>query len=103
MYANQLEKRMFWTFGRELIGAGLCAIEEEFRWDGMIFLSSFACGLDSIIADFIERKIRRKGTLPFMQLFIDEHTGEAGIDTRIEAFIEMIEKMCIRDRYMEDH
>ncbi len=92
MYANQLEKRMFWTFGRELIGAGLCAIEEEFRWDGMIFLSSFACGLDSIIADFIERKIRRKGTLPFMQLFIDEHTGEAGIDTRIEAFIEMIER-----------
>lgn len=91
-YAYQLPKKMFWTFGRELIGSGLYAMDQKFLFNGVIFLSSFACGLDSIIADYIERRIKRESNLPFMQLVIDEHTGEAGIDTRIEAFIEMIER-----------
>ena len=93
-YANKLPKKMFWTFGRQLIGSGFYIIEENqiLGMDGVIFLSSFACGLDSIIADYIERNIKRQGVLPFIQLTIDEQTGEAGIDTRIEAFIEMIER-----------
>ena len=90
-YANLLPKKMFWTFGRKIIGAGLYA-QKELDIDGMIYLSAFACGLDSFIADYIERNIRREGILPYMQLTIDEQTGQAGIDTRIEAFIDMIER-----------
>lgn len=98
-YASKLPKKMFWTFGRQLIGSGLYVIEERdvLGIDGVIFLSSFACGLDSIIADYIERQIKRQKILPFIQLTIDEQTGEAGIDTRIEAFIEMIERRKSND------
>ena len=32
------------------------------------------------------------GDFPFMVLKIDEHTGEAGLDTRIEAFVDMLER-----------
>lgn len=91
-YASLLPKRMFWTFGRELIGATVYALEEKLPIKGIVYLSSFACGIDSIVADYIERKIRRQGKIPFMQLTIDEHTGEAGLDTRLEAFVEMIQR-----------
>lgn len=95
-YVSILPKKMFWTVGRELIGAGLYAME-ELNIDGVIYISAFGCGLDSFIADYIERKIKRKGLLPYMQLDIDEHTGQAGVDTRIEAFTEMIERRKSHD------
>lgn len=98
-YAGKLPKKMFWTFGRQLIGLGLYGIaeKEKLAINGVIYLSSFACGLDSIIADYIERQIRRRGNLPFIQLTIDEHTGQAGVNTRIEAFIEMVERRKLYD------
>lgn len=87
--ANTLDKKMFWTFGRQIIGAGLCAMDQR-DIVGVVYLSSFACGLDSVIGDIIERRIRRESNLPFMLLTVDEHTGEAGVNTRIEAFLDMI-------------
>jgi predicted nucleotide-binding protein (sugar kinase/HSP70/actin superfamily) len=38
----------------------------------------------------IERRLRRSSDIPFIVLTIDEHSGEAGMDTRLEAFIDMI-------------
>ena len=87
--ANTVDKKMFWTFGRQILGAALAAMEEK-EILGVVYLSSFACGLDSVIGDIIERRIRRETNIPFMLLTIDEHTGEAGVDTRVEAFIDMI-------------
>ena len=87
--ANTLDKKMFWTFGRQILGAALCAMEQKDIM-GIVYLSSFACGLDSVIGDIIERRIRRDTNIPFMLLTVDEHTGEAGVETRIEAFIDMI-------------
>jgi len=42
---------------------------------------------DSMIGEVIERKIKNK---PFMMITIDEHTGEAGMVTRLEAFCDML-------------
>lgn len=87
-YSNKLPKRMFWTHGRRIVGSSLNLIEEG-RIDGIIYLSSFGCGIDSILIDLIERKaIANK--IPFTLLTLDEQTGEAGVNTRIEAFIDMI-------------
>jgi predicted nucleotide-binding protein (sugar kinase/HSP70/actin superfamily) len=46
--------------------------------------------VDSFVCDMIERRIRRLSSIPFTVLTIDEHSGEAGMDTRLEAFIDMI-------------
>lgn len=89
-YANELEKKMFWSFGRKLLGTSMYFAETK-NIDGIIYVSSFGCGIDSIIQDLFERKSRRDGKIPFLLLTIDEHTGEAGINTRIEAFLDMID------------
>ena len=70
--------RYFLTKGRDKI-------------DGVIFLISFACGPDSLIAELIMRDMKVVG-LPFLQIIMDEHSGEAGMMTRIESFTDMIKR-----------
>jgi predicted nucleotide-binding protein (sugar kinase/HSP70/actin superfamily) len=87
--ANKMPKRHFWTFGRKIIGIGLSFIENH-DIDGIIYLSSFGCGIDSLMEDYLERHIKRDGKIPYMKLTLDEHSGEAGLNTRLEAFIDMV-------------
>lgn len=85
---NNLYKRPFWTFARENYGFAINAVKEK-RVNGIIYISSFNCGTDSIIIELIKDRI---GSFPFLTLKVDEHTGEAGIETRIEAFKDMLER-----------
>jgi len=94
--AGKIDKKMFWSFGRAAVGMALEAVDKN-NLDGIIYLMTFGCGVDSFVSDFIERKVRNQSSIPFTVLTIDEHTGEAGLDTRIEAFIDMI-----RWRYSHD-
>ncbi|MFW9947984.1 MAG: acyl-CoA dehydratase activase-related protein [Candidatus Odinarchaeota archaeon] len=59
--------------------------------DGVIFLISFACGPDSLISELIMRDMKVVG-LPFLEIIMDEHSGEAGMLTRIESFVEMVRR-----------
>ncbi|GAE90647.1 hypothetical protein [Acetivibrio straminisolvens] len=56
----------------------------------MIYLTPFACGVDAFVLEFIERRLKEQYNMPLLKLTVDEHTGEAGFDTRLEAFLDMI-------------
>lgn len=83
-----LYKRPFWTFAREIFGFSTYLAENQMI-DGIIYVSSFGCGIDSVIIELIKNKT---GDFPFLILKIDEETGEAGFDTRIEAFSDMLKR-----------
>jgi predicted nucleotide-binding protein (sugar kinase/HSP70/actin superfamily) len=89
-YAYPFKGKVFWEVGLDNLGS-FFALSEDKLIDGIIYLTPFACGLDSIIIEFIERRLKSNYRLPFLKLTIDEHTGEAGFDTRIEAFLDMME------------
>lgn len=89
--SKRLDKKMFWHFGRKAIGSALHILDRD-DIDGIIYVMSFGCGVDSFISDLVERKIKRGSSIPFMTLTIDEHSGEAGLNTRLEAFVDMIER-----------
>ncbi len=80
-----------WTYERDLVGAGSYFLKHP-EVDGIIFLISFACGPDSLVAEIVMREVRRKGDNPIMPLVIDEHSGTAGLHTRIEAFVDMVKR-----------
>lgn len=86
--ADKLPKKLFWTFGRKLLGSALLALKDP-DIIGIIFLCSFGCGPDSMIADLAERYCKREGK-PFLLLTFDEHTSDVGLQTRVEAFIDML-------------
>src|SRR5208282_5530051 len=52
-----------------------------------IYITNFGCGPDSFITHFFKSIMEGK---PFLQLEIDEHSGDAGIITRLEAFLDSI-------------
>lgn len=97
-----LKKRMFWSFGRKAVG-GAFHILERGDVDGIIYLMSFGCGVDSFVCDLVERNIRRKSNMPFIILTLDEHSGEAGLDTRLEAFIDMLKWRKMDETYLPTH
>lgn len=99
--ASTLRKKMFWTFGRRIIGAAMCLLEMG-SVQGIIYIMSFGCGIDSFICDMVERRVRAAG-LPFSVLVVDEHTGEAGFDTRIEAFVDMIKWRGKNESYISTY
>ncbi|MDP2730240.1 MAG: acyl-CoA dehydratase activase-related protein [Dehalococcoidales bacterium] len=82
--------RAYWTCEEEIVGAGGHYLEKEA--DGVIGIMAFGCGPDSLMIDVIRRRATRLKTTPFMNLTLDEHGAEAGIVTRLEAFVEMIKR-----------
>jgi len=83
--------RPFWDAGFENLGSAFFyAAEGDVR--GVIYITAFGCGIDSFVSEFIERRFEALYNVPLLRLTIDEHTGEAGFDTRVEAFLDMIGK-----------
>jgi len=61
--------------------------------DGILHVTAFGCGPDFMVDKLMEIEAKNKNSqVPFMSLSIDEHTGEAGIMTRIEAFCELVRR-----------
>lgn len=86
--ASFLPKALFWTFEKHVFGATMYLIKSG-AVDGLVQCVSFGCGPDSMVGQLIE-SIAKSSGIPYLQLVIDEHTGEAGIMTRLEAFVDMI-------------
>jgi len=85
-----LAKRLFWTFSEHTLRATRYFAGRK-DIDGIIHLSAFGCGPDSIVDRFIQLN-NQSSTVPFMNLVIDEQSGEAGVATRLEAFVDMVKR-----------
>lgn len=59
------------------------------EYDGVIQLSVFNCGCDSMMIDTYRGLVRGKD-IPYMYIMIDEHSAQAGVDTRVEAFLDSL-------------
>ncbi len=66
-------------------------------WDGMVHLYPFTC-MPEIISRSILPQISKEYDMPVLSLVVDEQTGEAGFQTRIEAFIDLLYRKREKDR-----
>jgi predicted CoA-substrate-specific enzyme activase len=78
---------MYWPNGRKILG-GARIIGRDDRLHA-IYIGNFRCGPDSFIQHFVTEVLKGKPTL---QLEIDEHSADAGLITRLEAFLDSIRK-----------
>lgn len=81
----KISKRNYWTYNREIMAA---VSHYEKQVDGIILLTSFPCGPDSLSNEMILRNI----SIPITNLIIDENNSDTGLLTRIESFIDIIEE-----------
>jgi predicted nucleotide-binding protein (sugar kinase/HSP70/actin superfamily) len=80
----------YWTFGEEVVGAGEHYLQSAV--DGIIGILTFGCGPDSLMMEMVRRRANKLKTTPFMSLVLEEHTAETGMITRLEAFLDMINR-----------
>ena len=83
-----LNTALYWANQYEMTGCAGHYFQDE-NIDGIITLTAFGCGPDSLMVEDIKRKAKLFNK-PLLNLTIDEHTGEAGFITRIEAFCDML-------------
>ncbi|RLE14108.1 CoA activase [Candidatus Aerophobetes bacterium] len=76
---------MYWNYGQRILAAARYIKKTTNLYP--IYITNFGCGPDSFVAKFFEEEMDR----PFLELQIDEHSAEAGIITRLEAFLDSIQ------------
>jgi len=78
-------RNMYWPNGQKMIAAAQMVA----KTDGLyaVYLSNFRCGPDSFIWHYITEELKGK---PFLHLEVDEHSADAGMVTRIEAFLDSL-------------
>lgn len=82
--SSKISETLPWAFNKELVGA--IALYKD-KVDGIILMSSFPCGPDSLVNEIILRRV--KG-IPILNLVLDGQEGSAGLETRLESFIDII-------------
>lgn len=73
-----------WEVNREIIGG--IALHQK-KIDGIILLSAFPCGPDAMVNELVARRL---SGVPLLTLVLDEQSGAAGIETRLESFVDII-------------
>lgn len=73
-----------WLISREIIGASLLLQDKV---DGIVLVSAYPCGPDSLAGELLQRHLK---DLPVLSLTLDAQSGTAGVETRLESFIDII-------------
>lgn len=87
--AARQPKALFWTLNKQVMGAAYHYIEHG-GIDGIVQLAAFGCGPDAFINELVERRLKHGKKVPLLAVNVDEHSGEAGMVTRLEAFMDMV-------------
>lgn len=85
---SSANSNLYWANEHEITGAAAHYIQDK-TIDGVIAINAFGCGPDSLMIEKIS-KFSKQNKKPFLNISIDEQTGEAGFVTRVEAFIDML-------------
>lgn len=89
--SKKFNKNLFWYYSNCVVWACKYYLTDK-SVDGIIHVTAFGCGPDSMTNKLIELETKADRKIPFLTVTIDEHTGEAGVETRVEAFVDLIKR-----------
>lgn len=73
--------------GQETVGSA--ALYAAQGYDGVIQLLPFTC-MPEIVAASILPRVQAELNIPVLTIVVDEHSGEAGLITRLESFVDLL-------------
>ena len=83
----KLSTDIHWTHSKEVV-ASINYYHDKV--DGIIIISSFPCGPDSLSNELVARKIKN---VPTINLIFEDLNSEVGIITRLESFIDILKNI----------
>jgi predicted nucleotide-binding protein (sugar kinase/HSP70/actin superfamily) len=75
-----------WHFSNQILNA--VAIVERQPNLFLLYVSNFSCTIDAFTHALLTDEL---GAKPYLMLEIDSHTADAGVQTRLEAFLDIVE------------
>jgi predicted CoA-substrate-specific enzyme activase len=81
----EVDYKMFWAMGQKIMKAGQLIARRDNLFG--LFITNFSCGPDSFLLTFFRNLMKSK---PSLTLELDQHTASAGIDTRVEAALDIM-------------
>lgn len=76
---------MYWPNGQKILAAAKIIQRSDNL--NAVYLSNFRCGPDSFLTHFVKNEMKGK---PYLHLEVDEHSADAGLITRCEAFLDSL-------------
>jgi predicted nucleotide-binding protein (sugar kinase/HSP70/actin superfamily) len=83
---------MYWKYGQKILAAARFIAKDK-RLHAL-YITNFGCGPDSFISKFFPKEV---GGKPFLMIDIDEHSADAGVMTRCEAFLDSLKNARIKE------
>ena len=77
---------MYWFYGQEDVKTAAFLKKQDNIY--ITYITNFSCAPDSFILHYIKWIMGQK---PFLVLELDTHSADAGIDTRVEAYLDVID------------
>ncbi|MDR1030378.1 MAG: acyl-CoA dehydratase activase [Treponema sp.] len=83
---EKIFSNMYWYYGQQDVKAASLIKQEETIY--VTYITNFSCAPDSFILHYLKWVMGQK---PFLVLELDSHSADAGVDTRVEAFLDIID------------
>jgi len=84
-HITQDYRQMYWPNGQRILAAARI-IARDPRLHA-VYMGNFRCGPDSFLSHFVHEEMAGK---PYLEIEIDEHSADAGMITRYEAFLDSL-------------
>ncbi|MBD3421112.1 MAG: activase [Chitinivibrionales bacterium] len=111
-FASRGVKVIPWDYlpvGQEACDENMCWAMGQYLWKAAnyvkkhpqlfgVWITNFSCGPDSFLLGYFRDIL---GIKPSLTLELDSHTADAGINTRIEAFLDIVERFRELDKKEE--
>jgi predicted CoA-substrate-specific enzyme activase len=88
-----VDYKMFWANGQKIMKSATFVAKKKNLFG--FYITNFSCGPDSFLINFFRREM---GVKPSLTLELDQHTADAGIDTRIEAALDIMSAFYHEER-----
>jgi len=79
--------KMYWASGQWILKAAHFVARHEKLFG--VYITNFSCGPDSFLLTYFRNIM---GSKPSLTLELDSHTADAGVDTRVEAFLDVVSR-----------
>ncbi|NQT11005.1 MAG: activase, partial [Desulfobacteraceae bacterium] len=82
---EKMKRHMYWGMGQTILKAAR-VVKSHPQLFGT-YITNFSCGPDSFIVGYFRSLMGQK---PSLTLELDSHTADAGLETRVEAFLDIV-------------
>lgn len=83
--SSKFSKDLYFKYSKQSVGSIIKCLD---KIDGIIFLSSFPCALDSLVNELAIRKLKK----PSLNIIIDESEAFTAFETRLESFLDILRR-----------